>query len=215
MNRATQLARGTATASVALFLAAFSHGVAGGEAPGGVGLALAGIIALGASTAFIGRRTSPVRTALAVLVSQGAFHLLFGVGAGQGTGSFVVSGAGHHQTVSFVDAAAGAGGAAAQSAHAGHAFAEFGDAAMFAGHALAAALTIVYLLAVERVAWAALAAATRRFVLVLSGRAAEPAVVAARPGLARLDAFAPPRLRSRLRFAALRYRGPPSFLAFV
>ncbi|MFF2273014.1 hypothetical protein ACFVTX_12110 [Agromyces sp. NPDC058136] len=212
MNRATQLARGTATASIALFLAAFSHGIAGGEAPGGVGLALAGIVALGASTALIGRRTSPVRTALAVLVSQGAFHLLFGIGAGPGTGSFVVSGAGHHQTVAFVDAAAGA---AAQSAHAGHAFAEFGDAAMFAGHALAAVLTIVYLLAVERVAWAALAGATRRVVLVLSGRAAEPAVVAAGPGLARLDAFAPPRLRSRLRFAALRYRGPPSPLAFV
>ncbi|MFE6965338.1 hypothetical protein ACFVAJ_09505 [Agromyces sp. NPDC057679] len=207
MNRATQLARGAATASVALFLAAFSHGVAGGEAPGGVGLALAGIVALGASVAFVGRRSSPVRTALAVLVSQGAFHLLFGVGAGTGTGQFVVSGHGHHETVSFVDA----GAAAASSAvHAGH-----GDTAMLAGHVLAAALTIVYLLVIERAAWSALAAATRRFVLVLSGRAAEPVPVAAPSRLLGLGASAQPRLRSRLRFAALRYRGPPSLLAFA
>lgn len=209
MNRATQLARGAATASVALFLAAFSHGVAGGEAPGGVGLALAAIVALGASVAFVGRRTTPVRTALAVIVSQGAFHLLFGVGAGAGTGEFVVSGAGHHQTVAFVDA----GGAAAHAGHAAHA--GLGVGAMFAGHALAAVLTIVYLLAVERVAWAALAAATRRFVLVLSGRAAEPVVVAEQPARPRLGAVAPLRLSSRLRFAALRYRGPPSLLAFA
>ncbi|MFB9641152.1 hypothetical protein [Agromyces lapidis] len=206
MNRATQLARGAATASVALFLAAFSHGVAGGEAPGGVGLALAGIVALGASVAFVGRRTSPVRTALAVLVSQGAFHLLFGVGAGPSTGQFVVSGHGHHGTVSFVDAS----GAAASSAHAGH-----GETAMLAGHVLAAALTIVYLLVIERVTWSALAAATRRFVLVLSGRAGEPVPVVAPLRLLGLDAQVPPRLRSRLRFAALRYRGPPALLAFA
>lgn len=206
MNRATQLARGAATASVALFLAAFSHGVAAGEAPGGVGLALAGIVALGASVAFVGRCTSPVRTALAVLVSQGAFHLLFGVGAGSATGQFVVNGHGHHETVSFVDA----GGAVASSAHAGH-----GDTAMLAGHVLAAALTIVYLLVIERAAWSALAAATRRFVLVLSGRAAEPAPVGAPSRPLGLGAAALPRLRSRLRFAALRYRGPPRLPAFA
>ncbi|UOQ87866.1 hypothetical protein MUN74_11195 [Agromyces endophyticus] len=204
MNRATQLARGAATASVALFLAAFSHGVAGGEAPGSVGLVLAAIVALATSVAFVGRRNSPVRTALAVVASQGAFHLLFGVGAGPSSGQFVANGAGHHATMAFVETA----GTGSTVAHAGH------DGAMLVGHALAAVATIVYLLAVERTAWSALASATRRFVLVLTGRAGEPVAVAAPYRLDR-SAVAPPVLRSRLRFAALRYRGPPLLPAFA
>lgn len=204
MNRATQLVRGAATASVALFLAAFSHGVAGGEAPGSVGLALAAFVALGASVALVGRRTSPVRTALAVVVSQAAFHLLFGVGAGPASGEFVAGGAGHHATMAFVETA----GAASVAAHSDH------GTAMLIGHAIAAVATIVYLVAFERTAWAAFAAATRRFVLVLTGRAGVPAPVLAghRPGR---SAFVPPVLRSRLRFAALRYRGPPLLPAFA
>ncbi|KRC61221.1 hypothetical protein ASE14_09890 [Agromyces sp. Root81] len=200
MNRAAQLARGSATAVVALFLAAFSHGVAGGEAPGGVGLVLAGIVALGASVAFVGRRATPLRTTLAVIVSQGTFHLLFGVGAGASTGSFVASGDGHHQTVAFVDGAA--------AATAGHVHA---DTAMLLGHALAAVATIVYLLAVEQAAWRAVAAAARRFVLRLTSPVpplALPLAAVRRPASTRV-----PQLRSRLRFTALGSRGPPLLLA--
>ncbi|MCD5345843.1 hypothetical protein PX701_01110 [Agromyces sp. H3Y2-19a] len=204
MNRATQLARGAATASVALFLAAFSHGVAGGEAPGSVGLALAAIVALGASVAFVGRRTTPVRTALAVIASQAAFHLLFGVGSGPASGEFVTTGGGHHATMAFVESA----GAASTAAHDGH------GAAMLIGHALAAVATIVYLLVLERTAWSALATATRRFALVFAGRAGEPVAIIA-PPTPRLATLVPPALRSRLRFAALRYRGPPLLPAFA
>lgn len=204
MNRATQLARGAATASVALFLAAFSHGIAGGEAPGSVGLALAAIIALAASVAFIGRRATPVRTTLAVVAGQGAFHVLFGVGSGPASGQFVPSGGGHHGTMAFVETA----GAASIPGHAAH------GAAMLIGHALAAVVTIVYLLVFERTAWAALATATRRFVLVLTGRAGEPVAVVVAPEPRRAS-LAPPALRSRLRFAALRYRGPPRPPAFA
>ncbi|SIN86919.1 hypothetical protein [Agromyces cerinus] len=201
MNRAAQLARGSATALVALFLAAFSHGVAAGEAPGGVGLVLAGIVALGASVALVGRRTTAVRTTLAVIVSQGAFHLLFGVGAGASSGSFVVNGGGHHQqTVAFVD-----GGAAAPVGHV-HA-----DTAMLIGHALAAVATIVYLLAVEQVAWRTLTAAARRFVLRLT--APVPPLALLVPVVRRALATCVPRLRSRLRFTALGSRGPPLLLA--
>ncbi|WP_133411791.1 hypothetical protein [Agromyces badenianii] len=196
MNRAAQLARGSATALVALFLAAFSHGVSGGEAPGGVGLALAGIVALAASVAFVGRRSTPMGTTLAVIVSQGAFHLLFGVGAGAPTGSFVESGAGHHQTVTFVAAAASAS----------HPHTEI---AMLGGHALAAALTVVYLLAVEQAAWRAIGTAARRFVLRLSSHLRPVALPL--PGSRPIEAPAP-RLRSRLRFTAFRYRGPPFLL---
>ncbi|MEV1129048.1 hypothetical protein [Agromyces sp. NPDC049794] len=200
VNRATQLARGATTAAIALFLAAFSHGVAAGEAPGGVGLVFASLVALAASVALIGRRTTPVRVALAVIVSQGAFHLLFGVGAGSG-GSLVVSGTGHHQVVTIADGAATA-------AHSEHA-----DVAMLAAHALAAVLTIVYLLAAEGVVWRALAGSARRLVVRLTGAVALAPVVVTVPGPA-VDAT-PALPRSRLLNSALRYRGPPARLAFA
>ena len=209
MNRAAQLARGSATAVVALFLAAFSHGVAAGEAPGAIGLVLAGIVALGASVAFVGRRSTPLRTTLAVIVSQGAFHLLFGVGAGAPTGSFVVDGGGHHASMAFVDgAAAGAAGAGGAAASAGHVHA---DTAMLIGHALAAVATIVYLLAVEQAVWRTLTAAARRFVLQLT--APVPALALLPPIVRRVPSTHVPRLRSRLRFTALGSRGPPLALA--
>jgi hypothetical protein len=205
VTRAAQLARGTATASVAVVLAAFSHGIAGREAPGIVGLALAAVVAVGASVAFVGRRSTPLRTALAVIVSQAAFHLLFGVGAsgGGGGGTFVATGSGHHQSLAF---AAGATVTAPPVGHPGHA-----DAVMLAGHAIAAALTIAYLLVLERAAWLALGAAARRFVLRLTTTTEPVAVV----GVATrsLVGTTRPRLRGRLAFTELRYRGPPSTLA--
>lgn len=200
MNRATQLARGAVTAAVAIALAGFSHGVAGGEAPGDVGLVFAFLVALAASVAFIGRRTTPVRVALAVIVSQGAFHLLFGVGAG-GPDRLLVTGSGHHQVVTVVDGAVPA-------AHAAHS-----DLAMLAGHALAAAFTIAYLLAVEAVTWRSLAVAARRLVGRLTGAVTSvPVVVPARRAAV---ALAPVLPTGRLLRSALRYRGPPARPAFA
>lgn len=197
MNRATQLARGAATAAVALFLAALSHGIAGREAPGGVGLVLAAMVALAASVAFVGRRSTPVRTALAVVASQGAFHLLFGVGAGGGA-RLVVSGTGHHQTVTVLE-----GTATAHTAHT--------DAPMLVGHAIAAVLTIVYLLAIEAAAWRSLEIAVRRFALRLaSGIAPVPAPLVI-PRVVAPAGYARPR--ERLLLPRLRYRGPPALLA--
>ena len=197
MNRAAQLARGSGTAAVALLLAAFSHGVAAGEAPGTIGVLLAGILALAASVAFVGRRSTWLRTTLAVIVSQGAFHVLFGVGAGAGagasTGSFVVGD--HHQAVAFVGD---------DVAPVGHVHA---DAAMLIGHALAAAATIVYLLAIERAAWRAVTAAARRFALRLTEAVPQPALLP--PAVRTVGSASAPRLRSRLRFTALGSRGPP------
>ncbi|WP_188742275.1 hypothetical protein [Agromyces bauzanensis] len=201
MNRATQLARGAATAAVAVFLAAFSHGVAAGEAPGGVGLVFAALVALAASVAFVGRRTSPVRLALAVIVSQGAFHLLFGVGAAGGD-RLVVNGTGHHQVVTVVE------GAAPAVTHAAHA-----DVAMLVAHALAAGLTILYLLAVEAAAWRSLTGTARRLVGRLTGATTVVPVEVPVPRPAVVGR--PLLLRSRLRYAGLRYRGPPALLAFA
>lgn len=202
MNRATQLARGALTAAVAIALAGFSHGVAGGEAPGGVGLVFAFLVALAASVAFVGRRTTPVRVVLAVVVSQGAFHLLFGVGAG-GPNRLQVTGSGHHQVVTVVE---GVGAPAA--VHAAHS-----DLGMLGGHVLAAALTIVYLLAVESAVWRSLTVTARRLASRLIGALRDVPVVAVRR---RPDtAYASPVLRTRFLRSALRYRGPPARPAFA
>ena len=206
MTRAAQLARGTATASVAVVLAACSHGIAGREAPGMVGLALAAVIAVGASVAFIGRRSTPLRTALAVIVSQAAFHLLFSVGASGGGGGRapVVTGSGHHHTLASSEGAATIAGQGL--GHLGHA-----DAAMLVGHTIAAALTIVYLLVLERAVWLALGSVARRFVLRLTTTTEPVAVAGVVP--APLVGTTPTRLHGRLAFTAVRYRGPPFALA--
>ena len=199
MNRATQLARGATTAAIALFLAAFSHGVAAGEAPGLVGLVFAALVALAASVAFVGRRVTPIRVVLAVIVSQGAFHLLFGVGAGGG--GLVVSGAGHHQLVTVVEGVA-------PVAHAAHA-----EIAMLVSHVLAAVLTIVYLLAAESVVWRSLAGSARRLVGRLTGATTLAPVVISELRPAVDAALVLPR--SRLFDARLRSRGPPQLPAFA
>lgn len=199
MNRATQLARGATTAAIALFLAAFSHGIAAGEAPGGVGLVFAALVALAASVAFVGRRVTPIRVALAVIVSQGAFHLLFGLGAGGG--DLVVSGTGHHQVVTVVE------GTAPASAHAAHS-----DVVMLIAHALAAVLTIAYLLAAEAAVWRALMRSTRRLVSRLTGAIPTPVVVTV--SLSAFDAT-PVLPRSRLFDSGLHSRGPPVLPAFA
>lgn len=204
MNRATQLARGAAAAAVAVFLAAFSHGVAAGEAPGWVGLVLSAVFALGVSVALLGRRGGPVRTVLAVGSSQAVFHLLFSLGTGDAT-VLEVSGAGHHQHVAVAQTA---GESVATAAHA------HGDAAMLAGHVLAGVATVLYLLAVEAAAWRALSRAVRGFVRSVTAvdapaPVALPLAPAARPAVERA------RLRGRALLAQLRHRGPPVRPAFA
>lgn len=201
MNRATQLVRGAAAASVAMFLAAFSHGVAAGEAPGWAGLALSGVLALAASVAFVGRRSGIVRTALAVGVSQLGFHLLFSLGTGDAA-LLRVSGEGHHQRVSVADGLLVAG--APMHAH--------GDGAMLLGHVLAGLSTVVYLLAVEAAAWRMLARAVRGFVRRIV-RAVFPVAAAGAAEPQFPEAVQRARLRGRALLAQLRHRGPPVLLA--
>ncbi|MGX5697020.1 hypothetical protein ACWKWP_12540 [Agromyces soli] len=200
MNRATQLARGAAAAAVAVFLAAFSHGVAAGEAPGWVGLVLSGLVALGVSVALLGRRGGPLRTVLAVGASQAVFHLLFSLGTGDPS-VLEVSGSGHHQHVSVA--------ASAMTASHGH-----GDTAMLLGHVAAGIATVLYLLAVEAAAWRALSRAVRGFVRSVTRIDAPAPVPVARAAAAR-PAVERARLRGRALLAQLRHRGPPAAPAFA
>ena len=83
--RWTRFARGWSVAGFATFVAALSHTLGGGAAPGLlpviVSLAFAGIVCIGLA----GRAASLWRTATAVLASQLIFHGLFSLGASGGS----------------------------------------------------------------------------------------------------------------------------------
>lgn len=213
MNRATQLARGAAAAAVALFLAAFSHGVAAGEAPGWPGLALSAFVALAVSVALVGRRSSPLRVVLSTAASQLVFHLLFSVGAGAGGGALLrVSGDAHHPTVTMLPDAS-AGSLASGAAVVGHGHT---DAAMLLGHVLAWLATVAYLLAVEAAAWRALRRAAQAVLVRAVDEASALAAVPVPAGpLVRPLARDRARLRGRQLLAQLRHRGPPRHPAFA
>ncbi|SFN70471.1 hypothetical protein [Mycetocola miduiensis] len=132
--RRTRVTRGVLAAAVSTFTAAFSHGVASGEAPSIVALAVASVLAVAVCVALAGRAT-PARLTVAVAASQAAFHGLFGAlpdTSGTATQS------GHHGMVVLT---ADVVPHVHQSA----------DVVMWLGHAAAAAVTIAALQHGERV----------------------------------------------------------------
>ncbi|MCU1481117.1 MAG: hypothetical protein JWQ19_1903 [Subtercola sp.] len=90
-SRAARTLRGLTAAGVAVFVAALSHALGGGDAPGGIGVVLALAFSAVVCVALAGRTLSLVRLSLAVGFSQLAFHLLFSVGGG---GASTAAGAG-------------------------------------------------------------------------------------------------------------------------
>lgn len=187
--RRTRVTRGVLAAAVATFAAAFSHGIAVGEAPSAVALAVASVLAVSICVALAGRST-PLRLAVAVVSSQAAFHALFAaLPATTGT----VTQAGHHGMVSLATDAA-------THAHAST------DVGMWLGHTAAAVVTIACLQHGERVLLgfgATFALAFRALISALVVRpAATPAVAA--PAWLPVAAAA----TALLPFSANR-RGPP------
>jgi hypothetical protein len=69
--------RGLVASTIAVFVAAFAHVIAGGSVPDLGGLALAFAFSALASIALAGRTVSRVRIGASVILSQGVFHLLF------------------------------------------------------------------------------------------------------------------------------------------
>ncbi|MCU1546488.1 MAG: hypothetical protein JWP30_1588 [Homoserinimonas sp.] len=101
--RWTRFVRGWVAASFATFVAALSHGGAGGAHPPLFAIALALAFSGIASIALSGRSPSPVRLSLAVVISQLLYHGLFSLfGTGTAAVSTVVS---HHHTVFLVTGA--------------------------------------------------------------------------------------------------------------
>lgn len=208
--RAQRLARGWIVGLVATTVAAVSHSLAGGYRPGilsfGAALVFAGLL----GTAVIGCRPSLPRLSIAVGVSQLAFHLLFSV-LGSG-GSISGGGGGGVSTasgsrMSDMNGMGGAGSTALAASGHDH----LADPSMWIAHALAAALTILFLRHAELAVWGML---TRLVTLVIARIAAvvAPIVCAEGPQFVVGSPETLP-LRARLLIASARRRGPP-LLAF-
>ncbi len=209
--RGQQAVRGAAAAGVALLVAALSHVAAGGGAPGGAGLAVAAAFSLVVCVALAGKRMRLPTLAISVLISQFAFHLLFGVGAPGVFGPASGAGGHHGMATTAPDAAASLSALAAAGQHGVHGASGM-DAGMWAGHAVAALVTIallhrggVALRSLAALALLQLGALVRLpFIVPLPERSPSRA-----DGLAVVE-----RLRDLgLLLGGLRHRGPPAAFA--
>jgi hypothetical protein len=186
-TRWTRVVRGLVAASVAVFVADFAHVAGGGDAPGFAGIALALAFSTLVCIALAGRRLARWRVAASVILSQGAFHLLFQV---LGTPSPSLPMRGMQMTPLVVT-----GG----SDHAPD------SVWMWAAHGVAAGLTIVALFWGES-ALGGLWASAR---LALTRALRVPLVIASTPHqLPVVDAIAQPHI-ARFLITGLRHRGPP------
>jgi len=198
--RAQRLARGWIVGLVATTAAAVSHSVAGGYRPGALSFGAALVFAGMLGTLVIGRRPSLPRLAVAVGVSQFAFHLLFST-LGSGAGSVVrIIGSGM-PGMPMTDAPT----IAAPAAMSGHHHLE--DPGMWIAHAIAAVLTILFLRRAEGAVWTMLTrlgriVATLLTVVLVPAGSGEVPRLPGRPSLWRRPA-------EQLLVASASRRGPP------
>lgn len=196
MTRGVRVFRGSLGATVAVLLAAASHGIAGGVITW-PSVAATVVLTLPLCVALAGRIGSVWRLALAVSAAQFLYHWTFaglGISAASGGGSEVVSPHAAHFAAleSFSPRLAEAGAA---------------DTAMWVWHVIAAVLTTVLLARGER-AFLALGRALQR-VFPVRQRALIPISDRIAPSL---NFVVPPRLRDRLlATGAISRRGPPRF----
>ena len=190
--RATRVARGTAAASVATFVALLSHVSGGGEVPGLFGVAVPLALSFVVCTVLAGRRLSTWRLAVAVAVSQVLFHTLFVLG------SYDLAAAAHvHGSVLPVLT-----GTALPAVSP--------DAAMWLGHAAAAVATTVALHRGERTL-AALRVLAEHSVVWLRARVRVVLTLPAAPSVRRTvpAVVVAVRPHSALVVSSAHRRGPP------
>jgi len=201
--RAQRLARGWIVGLVATTVAAVSHTLAGGYQPAilsfGTALVFAGML----GTVVIGRRPSLIRLSVAVGLSQLAFHLLFSA-LGSGSAPAPVSESGMPGMSDM-----GATAVAAPVVTGGHD--HVADPGMWFAHAVAAALTILFLRHAERAVWAMLVRLGR----VLATRLTGVLVPVASDGAPRIPSWPDLARRPAQRpFVASALRRGPPLLAF-
>jgi len=203
--RAQRLARGWIVGLVATTVAAVSHSLAGGYQPGALSFGTALVFAGLLGTAVIGRRPSLPRLSAAVGVSQLAFHLLFSLlGDGAAASSGPEAGPG---MAGMADMSASPLPAPLVTSTHGH----LADPGMWIAHAVAAALTILFLRRAELAVWAMLTRLGR----VLATRLVVVVVPVASGGVPRMPAWpsVAHRPAERILIASASRRGPP-LLAF-
>lgn len=191
-TRLTRLLRGSIAAGFATFVALFSHVAAGGAMPGPLGILAPLILSVMVSVLVAGRRHSLARLAISVIVSQLLFHTLFVLGTPRAPGAT----GGHHSPL-IIPTSVGVD-------------LPQNDAAMWFGHALAAAVTIAALASAERVVLA-LGTLVARFRRWWTGVHQPVLVVLGRPS--RLVGTTLPVALLRLDLDLASRRGPPALLA--
>ncbi|MFT2818349.1 hypothetical protein [Leifsonia sp. A12D58] len=207
-TRWARVARGWIVAVFSTFVAALSHTLGGGSAPGllavVLSLAFAGILCIGLA----GRTLSLWRLGLSVALSQLIFHGLFSLGTpGGALATQAVSeqgvGAHQHQIVTGLVSSSDALTTVGVPVHGMFAH----DAGMWIAHSAAALLTIVALRHGERAFWSLFSSA------VLAIRSLwEPLAPLAVPGIGHgipvtARVFLPRALSTLL--STMRHRGPP------
>lgn len=190
-TRVSRVVRGLLVAVVALLVAAVAH-IAGGGQVGAVGLTLALAFSALASIALAGRTVSTVRVSIAVVFSQGIFHVLFGIGAG-------------HPLVSPTNSPGMMMGDPGATALPVTSAAITGSGWMWAAHVLAAVVTIWALVKGERTFWALSGWVSHSLTRLL-----EPSIPVS------IDHSTMPNVAMRVRApgarflrAGMRHRGPP------
>jgi hypothetical protein len=205
-SRWARVARGGVIAAFATFVAALSHTLGGGTAPGVLAIGLSFAFSALLCIAVVGARLSAVRTVIAVSVAQFALHALYSVqgGAAGAVPTTAHDGAHHHLTM--IALPAGEASAAPFSY----------DASMLATHLAAVVVTV---LAIRR-GDAALRSVARSAVLAVASVVRSAPVLEIAP-LARMrstsgSSFRVPRaLASLIHLSAMRHRGPPQVFAVV
>ena len=180
-SRWARVARGTAAAGIATFVAAFSHWLAGGVAPSLFGVGASLVISVMVCTMLAGRTLSTARLAISIGFSQLLFHALF---SGLGTPVAVA-----HDM--------GAMDATLPHLHAAP--------TMWLAHAVAALVTVIAFRFGERAFWGV--AGTARLFLARLLVVVAPALNAPRPVVAVERRYVPRDLT--LLLSSMRHRGPP------
>ncbi|MDH6238294.1 hypothetical protein [Cryobacterium sp. CG_9.6] len=204
-TRWARFARGWIVALVSTLVAAVSHTIGGGGAPGMVAVALSLAFAGMICIALAGRTLSFWRGALAVLTSQLIFHGLFSLGAAGGAISpDAIAASGTHQH-SMLPGLIESSGTAMPAGHDG--------ATMWIAHGVAAVITIAALRFGERAFWGLLENARLivRALFLPTPTAVMPPVLARRAATARVSL---PRNLFVL-LSSLRRRGPPLVTVFA
>lgn len=201
-SRWARFARGWVTALLAVFVAALSHVAGGGGAPGPLSIALALAFSGMLCVALAGRTLSLLRLTVSVAASQGAFHLLFGLGGG--TSALTMADSPDHGSMAvIVDTAT-----TATMKHG----ATHGDGWMWAAHAAAAVVTILALRRGEASYWAVLGYARSLLAVFIASFALFPVRLVVGGAVAARARAALPRDLGVL-LAAMRLRGPPARLS--